>query len=214
MYWIRLHAALREDYPHVAAILDSERFSTLARAFLARFPSVHPSVRWLGARFADFLAESRETAPWPFLPDLARLEWARLAVFDAPDAPVLRLEDVRAIAATDWPTVAFRPIPALRVLRSPWPVHELWAAEDGPARDVRAAETHLRIWRRDAAVYQAPMAPCERRALESLMRGESFAATCAALEALVGDPGRAAREAAQLVLRWVEDGILARVATE
>lgn len=210
MYWLRLHDALREDYPRIAAILGDERFAAVARAYLARFPSGHPSMRHVGAQFPDFLAHCRETAPWPFLSDLAQLEWARLAVFDAADAPVLGIEEVRTIAAPEWPDVTFRPIPALRLLRSPWPVHELWSETTTQARDTRRVETHLRVWRRESAVYQAPMDACERRALESVMSGAPFAATCAALEMLVGDPGAAAREAAQLLLRWVEDGILAR----
>lgn len=209
MYWLRLHEALREDYPRVAAILGDERFAAVARAYLARVPSRHPSMRHVGASFADFLAQCRETAPWPFLPDLARLEWARLAVFDAADAPVLGIEEVRAIAAPAWPDVAFRPIPALRILHSPWPVHELWSETTARARDTRPLETHLRVWRRESAVYQAPMDACERRALESVMSGAPFAATCATLATLVDDPERAAMQAAQLVLRWVEDGILA-----
>lgn len=211
MYWMRLHTVLREDYPRVAAMLGDDLFSSVVRAYLTRFPSTHPSVRWVGARFADFLAQCRETAPWPLLPDLARLEWARLAIFDAADAPALRMEDVRAIPASEWPKVVLRPIPALLVLHSPWPIHECWADADGPAPRVRPAETHLRIWRQGDAVYQAPMDPCERRALEAVVSGATFAATCAALETLVGDPERAARDAAQLVLRWVEDEILVRV---
>jgi hypothetical protein len=212
MYWMRLAAVLREDYPRVAAILGEDELSAIVRAYLARFPSTHPSVRYVGDRFADFLAECDHTTPRPFLPDLARLEWARLAVFDAADAPALRIEDLHAIPASEWPEVALRPIPALRILRSCWPIHELWSDHDGPDVLVPRAETHLRIWRQDAAVYQAPMDACERRALESVVSGEPFAATCAALETIVGDPERAAREAAQLVLRWVEDGILLRVA--
>lgn len=208
MYWIRLHDALREDYPRVAEILGAERFSAVVRAYLARFPSAHPSVRYVGARFSDFLAQCDETAAWPFLPDLARLEWARLAVFDAADATVLRIEDLRAITAPEWPDLTLRPIPALRILHSPWPIHELWSGAEGRVETLGPADTCLRVWRQDAAVFQAPMDACEQRALESVTAGEPFAATCGALESLVGDPERAARDAAQLVLRWVEDAVL------
>lgn len=210
MYWARLHDVLREDFPRVAAMLGAERFGAVVRAYLARHPSTHPSVRHVGGRFAEFLAEGPGTEAFPFSVDLARLEWARLAVFDAPDVPALRVDDLRAVAPGDWPRLTFRLVPAVRLLHSAWPVHELWAAgEERPLEAVRPAETHLRVWRDGFMVYQASMDACERRAFESVAAGEPFAAMCAALESLRG-PEEAAREAAQLVLCWVQDGILAR----
>ena len=53
------------------------------------------------------------------------------------------------------------------------------------------------------------MDAAERLALERVLAGESFAAVCEALESKMS-PENAPREAAQLLLRWTEDGILAR----
>ncbi len=210
MYWARLHDVLLEDFPRVAAILGAERFGAAVRAYLARSPSLHPSVRHVGRGFAEFLAGVPEIADLPFLADLARLEWARLAVFDAPDAPPLRTDDVRAVAPAEWPLLTFRLVPAVRVLRCTWPVHELWAAphEDGRLESMLPAETSIRIWRDGFMVYQASMDVREQLAIARVVRGESFANICAALESVMS-AGEAAREAAQLLLRWIEDGILA-----
>jgi hypothetical protein len=208
MYWARLHDVLREDFPRVAALLGPERFSTVVCAYLARNPSTNPSVRHVGRGFAEFLGASEE-AP-PFLADLARLEWARLAVFDAPDAQPLRIDDLRAVAPAEWPGLTFRLVPAVQLLQSAWPVHELWAAaEEGrlPER-VRPAATSIRVWRDGFMVYQASMDAREQLALMRVVRGEPFASVCAALEAVMS-PEEVAREAAQLLLRWIEDGILA-----
>jgi hypothetical protein len=209
MYWGRLHDVLREDFPRVAASLGPERFAALVCAYLARNPSTNPSVRHVGRGFAEFLAGASAEAP-PFLADLARLEWARLAVFDAPDARPLRVDDLRGVAPAEWPSLTLRLVPAVRCLRSAWPVHELWTAaeEGGPPERVRPAETSIRVWRDGFMVYQASMDPREQLALARVVRGERFAGVCAALGALMG-PEEAAREAAQLLLRWVEDGILA-----
>jgi hypothetical protein len=54
------------------------------------------------------------------------------------------------------------------------------------------------------------MAPPEVAALGALMRGEPFAQVCAAVEA--GRPPEvAAREVGGLLMRWLEDGLLARL---
>lgn len=208
MYWARLHDVVRDDFPRVAGLLGPEEFSRVVRAYLAEYPSTYPSVRHVGHAFAAFLARSPESAAVPFLADLARLEWARLAVFDAPDAATLRVDDLHAVAAEAWPALTFQLVPALQFVVAAWPVHTLWAGDQDACGDALPAETHLRVWRDGAMVYQAPMDACERAALASVAAGESFAALCAVLED-VCDPEAAAPEAARLVLRWVDDGILA-----
>jgi hypothetical protein len=210
MYWARLVDVLRDDFPRVAVILGAERFAALACAYLTRHPSTHPSVRWLGSEFADFLAGHGPVEGLPFLADLARLEWARLAVFDAADAVPLRVDELRAIPPSAWPSLTFHLVPAMRVLRLAWPVHELWAASDptAAATEMRPTEAVLRVWRDGFAAYQARVDTVERIALEQLLAGAPFAALCGRLEVILS-PSEAAREAAGLILRWVEDGLLA-----
>src|SRR5207244_10237320 len=67
MYWARLLDVLRDDFPRVAAVLGGDRFTALAGAYLERHPSTDPSVRWVGANFADFLAEWGPVDDLPFL---------------------------------------------------------------------------------------------------------------------------------------------------
>ena len=209
MYWARLHDVLREDFPRVATILGAERFGVVGCTYLAQNPSMHPSVRHVGRGFAEFLAGASEVERVPFLADLARLEWARLAVFDAPDAQPLHVDDLRAVAPAEWPGLTFRLVPAVQLLHSAWPVHELWASaeEGGPPERLRPAETSVRVWRDGFMVYQATMDRREQLALARVVRGEPVASVCAAL-ASVMSAEEATREAAQLLLRWMEDGIL------
>src|SRR5438093_1312823 len=62
-YFGRLRDVLREDFPHVAALLAA-RFDETARGYLRAHPSEDPSVRHLGRLFADFL-EQRPDLPTP-----------------------------------------------------------------------------------------------------------------------------------------------------
>jgi hypothetical protein len=210
MYCARIIDALAEDFPRLAATIGAERFDELAHAYLARWPSTHPSLRHAGRHVADFLGEACAVDLPPFVRDLARLEWMRLEVFDARDALPLTLDDLRAVAPQDWGAMRLRLVPAIRVLDAAWPVHEIWATEDAAAaRETwRPAETHLRVWRKEFAVYQAAMDDTERTALAALADGASFADVCERLARSLGAESAAA-EAAALVLRWVEDGILA-----
>lgn len=203
-YFWRLRDVLTEDFPQVARLLGPERFEDVARHYVRSHPSEDPSVRHLGRDMAAFLRR-RSDLP-PYLGDLAQLEWARQEVFDAPDAAPLTLAALRRVALEDWPRLRLRPSPALAVVRATWPVHHL-RAEGDPAA-LEAAPTVLRVWRaEDGAVYHAPLDARAADALDRLLAGEPFASLCAAFADL--PPDEAAREATALLLRWIEDGIIA-----
>jgi hypothetical protein len=195
MYLWRLVEALAEDFPKVAEALGRERFADVVRAYLAHHPSTEPSVRHLGRAFAAFLVGAEPA----WLADLARLEWARLDVFDAPDASPLTLDELRGVPAEEWPALRFVPVPALARLVAAWPVHELWS---DPSEPVAPARTALRVWRDGFLVYQAPIDAVEEAALGHLLAGDPFGALCET----VGDPA----DAASLLLRWIADGIVMR----
>jgi hypothetical protein len=225
MYRARLVDVLREDYPRVAAILGDADFAALACRYLARHPSTHPSVRHVGRHFADWIAG--EAAVAPHLADLARLEWARVEVFDAVDAEPLRMADLEPLPPEEWPTLRLRLIPACLMLESAWPVHEIWASADpeadadapadawagaeGAAERGQRAWTRepavVRVWREGFSVSHAAMGPDEQRAFPVLARGEPFAEICAAIEDGL-DADTAARQVGAILLRWLEDGLI------
>jgi hypothetical protein len=211
MYGARLVDVLREDFPRTVAALGDERFEALARAYLVRHRSSQPSVRWVGRHFAGFLESTDDGAERPWLADLARLEWLRGEAFDAADAPPLTMEDLEAVPPAAWAALRFQPIPALRTLRSDWPVHEIWGAEQADRTTTASgrATVHLRIWRQGFAVFHAPMDPVEAEALSILRAIEPFAAICEVVAARLPS-GDVARATGALLLRWLADGLLAR----
>ena len=214
MYLARLVDVLFEDYPRVAVVVGPDAFAALARAYVAAHPSTHPSLRWFGRDVPEFIdaVADREDLP-AYLADLARLEWTRRAVFDAPDATPLGLAALRAVPPDAWATLRLRLIPALEVLRAGWPVHRIWDADAAaPSDGWQPVDACLRVWRRDDAVYQAPMDEAERVALARVRAGDDFAGVCEALAAVVS-VDRAPETAAGLVLRWIEDGIVAGAAS-
>jgi hypothetical protein len=205
MYAARLADVLRDDFEHTAAALGPDRFAELARAYLAAHPSEHPSVRHLGRHFVRFLVSAPPVGAPPWLIDLARLEWARVEVFDAPDETPIGLEALRELAQEDWPGLVLVPIAALERVESAWPVHRIWRGDGDPVPEATA----IRIWRQDGVVYHAAMDAVEREALALLRTGERFAGICEALGHL--DDATAAAEAGALLARWVEDGLIARL---
>jgi len=205
-YYLRLRDVLREDFPRLAALLGSERFEDAASGYLEVFPSKQPSVRHLGRALAEFLRR-REDIP-KCLADLAQLEWARVEVFDAPDAESATIGDFVSVPPDAWPALRFSTIPALQTLRAQYPVHQLWSGYE--SLDVAAANTSIRVWRaNDCRVYHAPMDERESAALRKMISSEPFAAICETFADLPA--AEAAEEATALLARWIEDGIIRRV---
>ena len=203
-YFLRLRDVLAEDFPQTRRVIGEDRFDKLARDYLRAFPSENPSMRHLGRRMAEFL-ESKTDVP-SYLGQLARLEWLMSRVFDAPDAEATTLDDVRIIASERWPLLKFRSIPALTLMHSHWPVHELWSG--GVTATIRPAPTWIRIWRdREYQVFHAPICDREAEALQRLIGGEPFAAICG----VYGDLPKheAARESIATLLSWLERGLIA-----
>jgi hypothetical protein len=207
MYLARLVDVLGEDFPRTAAVLG-EGFAPLCRRYLACHPSEDPSVRHVGTRFAAFLATEPALEP-PWLAELARLERARVDVFDAPDLVPIRLTDLAAVAPEAWGELRFTPVPALEVVRSAWPVQRAWAAGEPIALDPEP--TALRVWRQDFKVFHAPLDPLEGAALDALCAGEPFGAICEAV-AEHATPEEAPAQAGALLRRWLEDGLIAAIA--
>ncbi len=231
MYFARLLEALQEDFPRTAAVMAGE-FQPLCRRYLARYPSIQPSLRDLGTRLPDFITDEAQAlgpslaglirsergpvldgcppvAPWPWLADLARLERARVDVFDAPDVVPLRLQDLAPIPAENWGDLRFSTIPAFGLVRSAWPVHQAWTTPTAAA--LVPERTALRIWRQDFRVFHAPLGQLEEAALEALSAGEPYAAICE-LVAQSGPAEDAPARAGALLARWLDDELLVRLA--
>ena len=205
-YYLRLRDVLREDFPRVAALIGLEQFDEIVRSYLQAFPSRWWSVRYLGQSMSDFLRHRKDSPKC--LVDLADLEWARIEVFDAPDAESATVSELVSVPPDAWPALRFTAIPAIQTLRAEYPVHRLWSGDE--SLDVAAAKTSIRIWRaNDCRVFHAPMDERESAAIQKMISGEPFASIC---ETFADLPEKeAAQEATGLLARWIEDGIIGRI---
>lgn len=209
MYHARLRDVLASDFERTEAVLGTEAFTEAARRYIAAEPSTHPSVRHFGRRFAGFLAAAPPPGAPPWLADLARLEWARLEVFDAPDAAPVGRDALDGLPADAWPGLTLVAIPALVVVESRWPIDRAWKGEPIPG----LRPTAVRVWRQDGRVFHAAMDHGEPAALAALRAGRPFAEICEAMALSTPEPAgaEAATEAGALLARWLDDGLIAAV---
>jgi hypothetical protein len=201
-YWVRQGRVLGDTFPAVRASVGEAHFRRLAADYLRRHPSEHPAIEWIGQRFPEALI-CRADIP-AYVPDLARLEWARFCALLAPPASVMRVEDLHGV---DFPSARARLSPSLRMLRLSRRALDAWrehaAARSGA--DAGAEPNGLigcLIWRRGHDVGQRLLHAEEWTALEQLAAGHDFAHVCA----VFGD--RETQTAALCIGRWFREGLV------
>ncbi len=226
MYRSRMIEALESQFPRLARWLGADDFADLTAAYTADEPSRHPSLRFLGARFPDWLARrsdrngsdgddhhDQSPASHPALADLARLEWARVDVFDAADEAPLAIGVLRAWPADRFAELPLRLVGAHRLLALAHPVAALWdaigPAGQAPGKDLEQAAEDARalrpesllVWREGVSVFHRATDAAERAALDAMddtTGGTTFGLLCETL-----GQQRPAEEAAAQAFAWL-----------
>jgi hypothetical protein len=177
-----LASVLAAAYPALERLLGADNFRLLARHYVAANPPRRPQLAAYGAAMPDFLAQFAHTAGYLFLPDLARLEWARCRALFAADAPILSARALESRAPDSLGTLVLPWHPATALIESPYAIAHLWQAERLAPGVAAGAETalvtrtpdgavqHRRVSSGDAALLKAFAAgqPLERAAARAL----------------------------------------------
>lgn len=183
--------ALREAYPVILRLVGEDFFGQAADDFVRATPSLFGDVNAYGAGFGAFLAEYPGTRELVYLPDVAQLEWAVHAAFQAGDAGPLDLARLAAVPVERLAAVRFSLQPSAALVASPWPVLAIWRANQPGACedtiDLGAEGNRLLVIRRGHDVDLEQIAAAEFAALAALAAQASLGE---ALEsARTADPG-------------------------
>jgi hypothetical protein len=121
--------ALAPTYPAVKPLGGEANFRVLAGTFVRAHPPTRPELMAYGDAFAAF-AEAHDAArrDFPFLPDLARLEWALNAAYFAEDAPALTPDDLAAVPPERLAAMRLALHPTARLVASEHAIHTIWLA--------------------------------------------------------------------------------------
>ena len=147
----RLVDVLAADHPKLAAALG-DGFAELVGDFVrARRPASF-TVRDLGVPLAAYLETRADIAPW--VPELVRLERARVEVFDGPDAAPLTREGLAEVPIEAFPDVRLAFVPSSLLVPIRWAVDDVWAAieDDQPWEAPAACARAVLVWRRELRV--------------------------------------------------------------
>lgn len=209
-YGARLRDVLATDYEQLHGYLGDQGFARLAAAYIAAHPSRFSNARWVGEFLPGFL---RQTQPWSArveLAELAQLEHALSAVFDAADELALDLAELAAVSGDDWPQLRFRPLAATRRLSFDSNATAIWSAlKDGNAPPAVATgeRQQLLVYRQEYQSRFRPLGGEEAMMWDEMAKGVPFGQLCELVATYGGEDDAAARAAACLG-GWIAAGIV------
>jgi hypothetical protein len=181
--------ALQSTFPVVCRLVDKRFFAYAAHEYLREHPPHSRCLVEYGADFADFLARFTPCQQLPYLPDIARFEWALNIAATVREAAPLQAETLAEIPAGKAAYVAFRLQPSLSYFASPWPIDAIWQAnkeDEVPPIDLASGGTSLEIRRVGETVAWRRLDPGSFAFRTALADGLVLAAAMAA--ATLRDP--------------------------
>ena len=180
-----LRGALAAAYPAVERLVGAAFFAEAARAYAQAHPSAAGDLHRFGGALAGFLDEYPPARSLPYLPDVARLEWAIHESAHAPDARPFDFLALAAVSESEHGALRARLAPAVRLVRSPWPVLAIWEANQ-PGRDGAPdrieGPDHVLVHRAGDGVRVTAVDVQAWGLLHALARGEPLARAAEALD--------------------------------
>jgi uncharacterized protein len=185
--------ALGATYPVVRALTGAAFFNEAVAAFTVAHPSSCGDLNVYGAEFGDFLASYPYARDLPYLPDVARLEWAIDEASRAGDSATSGeglLEALGRVPADAITAQRFALDPSCRLVRSLFPVMRIWQvhqANGDESVDLMAGADHLLVRREGDVPSLARTAPADFAFLAALAAGADLGSALDAAVAIDGD---------------------------
>ncbi|MGH8752562.1 MAG: hypothetical protein ACREUJ_01565, partial [Burkholderiales bacterium] len=141
-------------------------------------------------------------------------EWIMALAFDAPNDPVVTVEDMSKIPADVWPALVFTPHASLQRLNLEWNVPVFWKALDKKEQPEPPLKNEFPVgwvlWRRELNIYFRSMSVEEAWAIDAMRSGNTFAEICNGLCEWI-DELQVAQHAAGMLKSWIAEGIIKEV---
>jgi hypothetical protein len=144
-YWFRVLDSAAEDFPVLRKLAGEEAFWRILEGYLLEFPSGSFTLRHLGSRMADFIAnwEGLDEVRSRWFSALARIEYAYMEIYEAAEwEPVPPDQFMNAELALQ---------PHVKLLELAVPADECANWEEfTPGESKETAPVYLAIWRGDS----------------------------------------------------------------
>ncbi len=171
-----LTKALEEGFPVLRALLGDAFFAAMAGDFLRQHPPTSPRLMLYGDALPQYLEHFAPVAHLGYLPDMARLELAMRDSYHAADAAPLAADALARLSPEDLVRSRISLAPAVRLVRSAWPIHAIWLAHTGDGPPPLMAAQDVLILRPAFDPQPHALPPGTAALVRALQEGQSLGA--------------------------------------
>ncbi|WP_406648697.1 DNA-binding domain-containing protein [Aliisedimentitalea scapharcae] len=172
---VSLTQALHTAFPATASLLGKANMDGLSGQYLRQTPPSSPLLMFYGDRFPDFLASVPQLAKMGYLPDLARMELALRRAYHAADADPIAAQTLATLGPEELMATRLSLAPAVHVLPSRWPIHDIWRLGTEPdAPKPRATAQDILITRPEFDPLATVLPPGGASWIKAILGGHSI----------------------------------------
>ena len=173
---LSLIGAAEDSFPTLRKLIGEQNFRVMAGAYARAHPPSSPLMMHYGQSMPTFLEGFEPLQAYPYMPDIARLELALRRSYHAADAAAIAPEALGQMAPDDLMAATVSFAPSVQLLRSPWPIHGIWAMNmaGGPKPEARAEDVLITRAEFDPEPHALPMGGGDF--IETLAKGQTFGA--------------------------------------
>ncbi len=177
--------ALRANYPTIARLLGDEMFDRIAADHCAECPPRRPILALYGGGLPEWLKRQSWISEFPYLADVARIDWHYIEALFAPDVQALAASELHG--RSDWQALRLPLHPAAHFDWLSTPAMSIWSAQreeaEGELEFDWVAEGVL-ITRPDLEVCATRLERAGHRFLAGIRLGETVGDAALATAAL------------------------------
>lgn len=207
-YPARVEESLAENFPAVAHVIGPTALTGLVHRYIEQVPLHSYNLNHAGLGFSSFLRGDPLGSRFPFLPDLAALEWQVAQAFHARELAPFDPAPLAAWTTEDWERAVLRFQPSVSVVCSDWPIREIWECRDTPIAqvdiDLRNRGDRVLVRRARFDVVCESLTPDEARIFTALQQLDTLGEVAAALAADRNEPSAVT----ECFARWAKLGMI------
>ena len=174
-YPARIYESLHEAFPAVAHVVGGHAFGELTERYIARVRPRSYNLNHVGESLVAFLAADALSADYPFVPDLAALEWRVTRAFHSFESKPIDPTSLASWTMRDWETAVLHFQPAVALVRSAWPILDVWRHRETPPDEIdlslEGRAQNVLVYRTGTSVHCIEIESAHAQALAGLLAG-------------------------------------------
>ncbi len=123
---ITLDETLKSRYGCIANLVGEEFFKQTARNYIKQNPPTSGNLDDYGESFIDYIAEIPSLKNFPYLKDVAKLQWALHKAYFAADAKLIDRIKLSQVSPEKLEDIKFKLHPSSYLISSNLPINRLW----------------------------------------------------------------------------------------